>query len=202
MTSYFNSTSSFRNKNKNESMKIQLGKYVLNLKENDDNEQTLNITWMKTHEYYNSTTEENDIALLKLDRPVNFTDSIQPATLPKPDDIDHSQSGKFLATAVGWGSMFSGEDLWLSIVRPTMEVEVYVWNETDCANTYAQPLLDSPLTLDTNNQICAGFDMDEKLGGDTCTVSTYCYFIFNFHKPCRQVWGRVQMSTLMNNPLQ
>lgn len=136
-------------------LKIQLGVYILD--EYDGDEQTFDIAWMKIHEEYDSKNSENDIAILKLDRPVNFTDSIQPATLPKSD---YSHDSNFLAIAVGWGSLYSGGPIPTKFL---MEVEVYVWNNTHCANNYARK---NGYVFDT--QICAGFDSDGKLGGDVC----------------------------------
>ena len=140
-------------------MKIKLGEYILN--EYDEHEQTFDIAWIKSHEDYDSKTFENDIAILKLDRTVKFTDSIQPAILPKSDYFHDSN---FLAIAVGWGSLY-----WEGPTPEVlMEAEVYVWNNTNCANNYARL---NRTILDT--QICAGFDSDGKLGGDVCQVSTY-----------------------------
>jgi secreted trypsin-like serine protease len=142
-------------------IRVRLGEYKFG--DTDGDEDTFNLAWMKMHENFNYETVENNIAILKLDRKVTFSDSIKAATLPF--DIDHSQDGNFLATALGWGSLYYGErDRELKFKdRPTMEVEVYVWNNTHCANNYGKK---GGLISDT--QICAGFDSDGKLGGDLC----------------------------------
>ena len=149
-----------RFQNQKELFEIRLGEYMLN--ENDGDEQIFNISWIKIHEDFKIQSSENDIAILKLDRPVNFTDSVQPVILPT--EVDHSENaGNFMATALGWGSLNS--HFGLGTVNKPMEVDVFVWNNTDCENNYAN------IQAISDTMICAGFDSDGKIGGDVCSVS-------------------------------
>ncbi|XP_030840488.1 transmembrane protease serine 3 [Strongylocentrotus purpuratus] len=54
------------------------------------------------HPLYNSYSLENDIALLKLSTPLNFTDAVQPVCLPPPGDY-LPEVGSYI-TFTGWGS--------------------------------------------------------------------------------------------------
>lgn len=51
------------------------------------------------HDKYGRLNTNHDIALVKLDMPVNFTESVRPACLPADDDL--LQNGRCFAT--GWG---------------------------------------------------------------------------------------------------
>ena len=56
-----------------------------------------------THPEYNPITMENDIALVKLPKPVTFTDRISPVCLARRPPV----TGKFCFIA-GWGTVSSG----------------------------------------------------------------------------------------------
>ena len=51
--------------------KIRLGEHDFKTI-NETVTQTFNVSWIIVHENYNLTTQENDIALIKLDRPARF----------------------------------------------------------------------------------------------------------------------------------
>ncbi|XP_072254197.1 acrosin-like isoform X2 [Pyxicephalus adspersus] len=70
------------------------------------------ITKKIEHERYNPDTEENDIALLRMDRPVTFSDYIQPACLPQKDTVIIHLSECYIA---GWG--MTSEDWVYSLVQ-------------------------------------------------------------------------------------
>ena len=48
----------------------------------DTSEQIYTLAWMKMHENYNKNTMANDIAILKLNRPIEFSDTVNIACLP------------------------------------------------------------------------------------------------------------------------
>lgn len=54
------------------------------------------------HEDYNSYNLQNDLALIKLEASINFTDSIQPVKLPAADQLADLSEG-LNVTAIGWG---------------------------------------------------------------------------------------------------
>lgn len=72
----------------------------LNLKKRDKGLPELDVPIERfiNHEAYNRETRENDIALIKMTRPVSFTKSIRPACLHQTKSI-----GKTKAVATGWG---------------------------------------------------------------------------------------------------
>ncbi|GBM34318.1 Clotting factor B [Araneus ventricosus] len=93
----------------------------------------------------------NDIGIVKLARPVKFSDYVQPVCLPS---VKSSQSmvGK-MATVVGWGAMNYG-------TRGTgsmHQVSMPIWDNKDCDSRYYQPI--------TRNFICAGYNEG---GKDAC----------------------------------
>lgn len=62
---------------------------------------------IKIHPNYNADSYENDIAIVRLATPVNFTyDNIHPICLPINDDID--LNGKY-GTITGWGVTNDGK---------------------------------------------------------------------------------------------
>ena len=130
-----------------------MGEYDFNSVGETD-EQTFNLAWMKMHENYDPKTFENDIALLKLDKPARFSNSVQPACLP-PSSSEYTG---VRATVTGWGTIYFG--------GPTsnilQEVDVGIWKNADCANNYKRLNRDVKDTM-----LCAGDDN----GKDACQVS-------------------------------
>jgi len=107
------------------------------------------------HEKYNSNTHQNDIALIKLDKPAVFSDSIRPICLPKESMRGENLDGMrpFIA---GWGTVeFRGESS--SVLR---QVQVDVQSNQNCQTAYNQ----FKITI-SNAQLCAGFPMG---GKDAC----------------------------------
>ena len=51
---------------------VRLGDYDFKYT-GDTNEQTFSVAWIKLHERYNKNNDENDIAIIKLNRPVRYT---------------------------------------------------------------------------------------------------------------------------------
>ena len=109
-----------------------MGEYDFNSVGETD-EQTYNLAWMKMHENYNPKTFENDIAILKLNQPVRFSNSVKAACLPVGD----SDYNGVRATVTGWGTIYFG--------GPTsqilQEVDVGIWRNSDCANNYGKLML-------------------------------------------------------------
>ncbi|KAL1122819.1 hypothetical protein AAG570_003145, partial [Ranatra chinensis] len=104
------------------------------------------------HSHFHPFLLSNDIALLQLDEPVIFTDTIQPVCLP---DIGESFTG-YKATVVGWGvtSFPMGEP---SPVLQKLEVETL-------SNFQCSRIIEEPVTL---GMMCAA---PTSLQG-TCFVS-------------------------------
>jgi secreted trypsin-like serine protease len=104
------------------------------------------IEFVLTHDDYDDTPSNNDIALIKLAEPsaqqtVELTDAADTNAQPGHD-----------ATVVGWGALSEGGP-----ASPTLQqVAIPIVANSDCANTYANL---------TENMICAGREMGEQ---DSC----------------------------------
>lgn len=104
------------------------------------------------HEYFDTISFDFDIAILELDKPVEFGPKIQPACLPGSQFEDYS--GR-VATIAGWGRL-GEQDQTSSILR---QVVVPIWTEEECyASDYGKRRL-------TNNMMCAGL---QDGGADAC----------------------------------
>jgi secreted trypsin-like serine protease len=69
------------------------------------------------HEQYNSRTEANDIAILRLSQPVTFNNYVSPICLPGPDPQESQP-----VTTIGWGTIY--QDGPLSNVLREVTVQV------------------------------------------------------------------------------
>lgn len=69
------------------------------------------ITHIRAHSYYainNESVPVNDIALIRLDRPVPFNEVLMPVSLPNPNEVDPAVGD--LLTVAGWGSSVVNND--------------------------------------------------------------------------------------------
>ncbi len=109
------------------------------------------ITQIIIHPNYNSNTENNDIALLKLATPSD-AEQIVPVLASETDLLAPGT----MATVTGWGDQFYGSGVGSDVLR---EVDVPLVSNATC---------NGPFVYDgdvTGNMICAGF---EDGGKDTC----------------------------------
>jgi len=95
----------------------------------DDGGLVLNAKTTIVHKRFNSSTFNNDIALIKLPTPVNFTPYIQPIRLRY---IEEDLTGKILRFS-GWGD--TSEDNSTAIPLLTFAYLTAITN-TECANVY------------------------------------------------------------------
>lgn len=100
-----------------------------------DGETRIRVVDFIQHEDYNSRTIDNDIALLRLETNVTFTDKIQPACLPGGRVDDESAQG----VVTGWGTTSEGG----RVSNILQQASITVLNPSECGN-------DNSLT------ICAG----------------------------------------------
>ncbi|XP_026469729.1 CLIP domain-containing serine protease 2-like [Ctenocephalides felis] len=107
------------------------------------------------HELYNpnSRNQQNDIALLRLERSVQFTDYIKPVCLPDATEQTKSFVGKSLYVA-GWGKTESRSE---SPIK--LKLEVPVVTRSACSNVYAGVSVQIG-----SGQLCAGGER----GRDSC----------------------------------
>ncbi|XP_022257487.1 serine proteinase stubble-like, partial [Limulus polyphemus] len=106
------------------------------------------------HPSYNFFTYENDLALVKLEEPVEFRPHIAPICLPPDDDNLIGRN----ATITGWGRLSEGG------VLPSMlqEVQIPIVSNTKCKNMFLAAGRNEYLP---NIFMCAGF---EDGGRDSC----------------------------------
>uniref|UniRef100_A0A3Q1HY09 Serine protease 27-like n=1 Tax=Acanthochromis polyacanthus TaxID=80966 RepID=A0A3Q1HY09_9TELE len=109
-----------------------------NLQGEDPNEASRSVAGVILHPNYDSDTNDNDIALLRLSSPVQFTDYIRPVCLAASDSVFNSGTDSWVT---GWVLLPSPKTL--------QEVEVPVVGNRQCN------CLNGVDTI-TDNMICAG----------------------------------------------
>ncbi|XP_068193687.1 trypsin II-P29-like isoform X2 [Antennarius striatus] len=115
------------------------------------NEVSRSVTLIINHPDYDSNTQNNDISLLRLISPVDFTDFIRPVCLA----ADTSDVNVGLITWVtGWGNIQSGVPL--PFPQRLQEVSIPVVSRSDCLAVHPEL---------TSNMICTGLPEG---GRDSC----------------------------------
>uniref|UniRef100_A0A3Q2EH61 Peptidase S1 domain-containing protein n=1 Tax=Cyprinodon variegatus TaxID=28743 RepID=A0A3Q2EH61_CYPVA len=112
---------------------------------NEVNRRASNIT---IHPDYNSSTVDNDIALIRLSEPVNFTSYISPVCLAASDSTFYSGVESWVT---GWGNIGTFEPL--PSPGNLLEVEAQIVGNGQCRCDYS----DLGYISITDNMICAGF---------------------------------------------
>ncbi|XP_050396697.1 trypsin [Patella vulgata] len=140
---------------KPEDMTVYVGEYNYNIQESQD--QQVGVTAVNLHPDYREVppaAAENDIAILTMDRPLTYSDCVQPICLAQPGDsasLDNAQ-----CTTIGWGRTAYNGNPSPILQKVTMP-------------TYSGALCDAqfPNTTPTNPnvQICAGRPAG---GADSC----------------------------------
>jgi len=121
------------------------------LSEESGFEQARKVRSIAVHPQYNAHTSHNDIAVLELWSPLDFsTGRVAPIAL----DIHDVQAGS-IVTVSGWGSLFSGSGRTPDLLR---KVQLPIVSNEQCAATYGRDVI-------THSMLCAGFDQG---GKDTC----------------------------------
>lgn len=138
-------------------MNVVAGEY--NLEELDGSEQERRVISAYKHPDYNKDNVENDIALLKLESPLELSQQIWPACLPAQNE--ELKAGR-MATIVGWGAVayYKQPDGHPRVERDETlnQAKVPVVEFQECKKSYEDD-------LKSDQVICAGF----KAGGvDSC----------------------------------
>ncbi|CAF1021331.1 unnamed protein product [Brachionus calyciflorus] len=107
------------------------------------------------HEGYSTESALNDIAIIKLSRPVEFNRFIQPACLPNPKINIYPVKENITSYAAGWGTLSSGGDL----PETLQNVKLTVYNESFCES------VGFGMEKNWTTQICSG---ELEGGKDTC----------------------------------
>ena len=125
----------------------------------------VNVVRVTPHEKYRPWTTSDDIALLKLDKPIQFSTWVRPVCLPSRILARTILDGKTV-TVSGWGTTRSQGGL----PNKLNEVDVRVFTNTECRRNYEQLRGDffGNVPRGQNSFLCAG----SRAGGkDSCQVS-------------------------------
>ncbi|KPP75208.1 hypothetical protein Z043_105562, partial [Scleropages formosus] len=115
----------------------------------------INTEWAVTHEHYNVTTGDSDIALLRLESPITLSPYAVPVCLPHRKFSETELSAVRFSTVSGWGSRTEGGNMWPGASSSTLaspilrKLLVPVLSSEECA-------LKSGINL-TSNMFCAGY---------------------------------------------
>ncbi|RNA20810.1 serine protease 27-like [Brachionus plicatilis] len=125
-------------------------RFGLHDKENPESHSTTrNVNKIIIHPNYNNVNLDNDIALINLNTPLNYTDQILPICIPDQSQIFAGES----SLATGWGSqVYSGYP-----TRYLLEVELPILSDSRCKEKYPR--------VNTQIALCAGEEGQNK---DTC----------------------------------
>uniref|UniRef100_A0A1A9VEE8 Peptidase S1 domain-containing protein n=1 Tax=Glossina austeni TaxID=7395 RepID=A0A1A9VEE8_GLOAU len=104
-----------------------------------------------THPKYNARTYDNDIAIIKLDKPVEMTELLHPVCMPTPGKSFKGEIG----IVTGWGALRVGGPTSDSL----QEVQVPIMSQDDCRQSRYGP------SRITDNMLCAGYEEGKK---DSC----------------------------------
>jgi len=120
---------------------------------NEGTEQRFKIAKLVDHKSFNSPSKANDIALIKLDRPVKYSKHAQKICLPKATD-DFTGT---VCTVAGWGSM---NPYYVDFPQILQEVNVPMMSHMACSKK-VYPFYTS--------NVCAGFSYgtQDACGGDS-----------------------------------
>ncbi|XP_017768611.1 PREDICTED: trypsin-1-like [Nicrophorus vespilloides] len=125
-------------------MKIRAG--ILQLTDSE-HMQEIEVVERIVHPDYQGGVNPNDIALLKLAKPLEFNDYVQPIGLPKEGVIPEGES-----TLSGWGSTSTGQIP--SMPNTLQTINLPVLPHQECADALTA-IMGSPEPLTTSN-VCTG----------------------------------------------
>jgi len=118
------------------------------------NEVTRKVEQAIIHPHYDLITYENDICLLKLSTPVNFTDYIQPICLASADSTFHTGINSWVT---GWGTTVPNDSSSQPDILQEVTLQILGNNECQCNHRHSFVI--------TENMLCAGV----RAGGmDSC----------------------------------
>ncbi|MEZ4679163.1 MAG: serine protease [Caldilineaceae bacterium] len=129
---------------------VVLGEY--DRTKTEGTEQIYSISEVIAHEDYDDSTNNNDIALLRLASPATITSNVAPISLlTAAEETTMAAPGK-LGTVTGWGTTTEGGNAALVL----MEVEVPIVSNAQCNRSYG---------IISENMVCAGYATG---GKDSC----------------------------------
>ncbi|XP_006144730.1 kallikrein-6 [Tupaia chinensis] len=126
-------------------LQVYLGKH--NLRQTESSQEKTPVVRTVTHPGYDAATHDQDIMLLRLARPANLSESIQPLPLERDCSAHHSS-----CHILGWGKTAHGD------FPDTIQCAyIHLVPREECERAYPGQI--------TQSMLCAG---DEKYGTDSC----------------------------------
>lgn len=140
---------------------VLLGEYVLDSREDDANPMLFNVIERFKHEEFKMSSKYNDIALVRLDRNVPFSQYIRPACLSET----YMDATDAKATASGWGRTENRGKASTILMKVVLEL----FTDQECTTSYMAAAASSALKkgIVHEQQFCAGDHTQKK---DTCQV--------------------------------
>ncbi|XP_064088359.1 phenoloxidase-activating factor 2-like, partial [Macrobrachium nipponense] len=130
-------------------LKVRLGEWVVNDNQEPLQPRDFEVTRTVVHPNYNSYNLHNDIALMKLDSPVNYEYHINRVCVPRADQAPPAQGTRCFAT--GWGkNAFDGQ------YQATLkQIDIPVVEQGKCQRLLRRTRLGKYFRLD-DSFVCAG----------------------------------------------
>lgn len=120
-----------------------------------DGEQFIEPSQWISHPSYNSRTQNNDFAIVRLSKPVDFSPSVVPACLPSSS----KNYDAVTATVTGWGTLYSGG----SLPNTLRKVDVKTLSNSECRG-FSTLYTSGDIT---ENMICAAAPGKDSCQGDS-----------------------------------
>ncbi|XP_051790796.1 serine protease 27-like [Erpetoichthys calabaricus] len=112
------------------------------------------------HPNYTNYVTGNDVALLQLQQPVNYTNVIRPVCLPRKSDVFTPKDDCWVT---GWGAISIGA--LLPNTGPLQQLNVTIIPNADCDRMYNNTKQNASLPMILDNMMCAGY---AEGGKDAC----------------------------------
>ncbi|XP_055696358.1 trypsin-1-like [Lutzomyia longipalpis] len=119
---------------KPEELFVRLGEYDFTIHD-ETRAKDFRVSEIREHSEYDPITYENDIAIVKLDRPTVFNTYIWPICMPPIGETWEGYSG----VVAGWGTQFFGGPL----SNVLMEVSMPIWKQQECIDAFADRIVSS-----------------------------------------------------------
>ncbi|XP_024085402.1 chymotrypsin-like protease CTRL-1 isoform X2 [Cimex lectularius] len=123
-----------------EKILIRLGEYDFN-RVNDSKTVDVSVESIQSHEEFDGSTYENDIALITLKEKASYDEYVHPICLPMPNDTNYKVNQTTIVA--GWGSTEYGgimNDLLMAVAVP-------IWDQEQCSSSFSQTVFDTMMCV-------------------------------------------------------